>query len=139
MSRNLNRAKQLLQEGAALAIVNGGGELTFNERGIKTLLSLQSGSLAGAFVADKVVGKAAAMMMVRGGAIEVYAEIISEPALEVFKNHKTVCLYREVVPNIINRDKTGICPMEMAVLGVDDVERAYKILFEKTTGIHPKR
>lgn len=135
MNRNLNRAKQLLGEGAALAIVNGGGELTYNERGIKTLLSLQSGSLTGAFVADKVIGKAAAMMLVRGGAIEVYAEIISEPALEVFKRHRVICLYGEVVPNIINRDKTGICPMEQAVLEVDDIAKAYKILVEKTTGI----
>lgn len=134
MSRNLNRAKQLLLEGASLAVVNGGGELTFNERGIKTLLSLQSGSLAGAFVADKVVGKAAAMMLVRGGAIEVYAEVISRPALEVFKAHKVICLYGEVVTNIINRDRTGICPMELAVLCADDVETAYKILVEKTGG-----
>lgn len=137
MNKNLNRAKQLLEDGAALAIVNGGGVLTFNERGIKTLLSLQNGSLAGAFVADKVVGKAAAMMMVRGGAIEVYAQLISRPALEVLKTHKVICLYGEVVPNIINRDKTGICPMEQAVLGENDIEKAYKILVEKTTSIQP--
>ena len=135
MNRNLNRAIELLQEGAALAVVNGGGELTYDERGIKTLLSLQSGSLTGAFVADKVVGKAAAMMLVRGGAIEVYARVISAPALEVFKAHRIVCLYGEVVPNIINRDKTGLCPMEQAVLGENDIERAYKILVEKTGGV----
>lgn len=134
MNRNLNKAKELLSGGASLAIVNGGGELTFNEHGVKTLLSLQSGSLTGAFVADKVVGKAAAMLLVRGGAIEVYAEVISEPALEVFKNHKVLCLYSELVKNIVNRDKTGICPMEQAVLGVDDITKAYKILVEKTGG-----
>lgn len=134
MNKKLSRAKELLQSGAAIAIVNGGGELTYNERGVKTLLSLQSGSLAGAFVADRVVGKAAAMLMVRGGAIEVYAEVISAPALEILKAHKVVCLYGEVVSNIINRDKTGICPMEQAVLGVNDIERAYGILVEKTTG-----
>lgn len=132
MNSNLNRAKRLLEEGAALAVVNGGGELTFNERGIKTLLSLQNGALTDAAVADKVVGKAAAMMMVRGGAIEVYAQIISRPALEVFKVHDKICLYGEVVPNVINRNKTGICPMEQAVLGVDDIDKAYEILTEKT-------
>lgn len=133
MNRNLNRAKQLLDGRASLAIVNGGGELTFNEHGVKTLLSLQS-ALTGAFVADKVVGKAAAMLLVRGGAIEVYAGVISEPALKVFRNHRVLCLYGELVPNIINRDKTGICPMEQAVLGVDDIAKAYDILVEKTGG-----
>ncbi len=115
-------------------IVNGGGTLTYNEHGIKTLLSLQSGSLTGSFVADKIVGKAAAMLLVRGGAIEVYAEIISEPALEVFKKHRVICLYGTLVPNIINRDKTGVCPMEQAVLNVGDIGRAYEILVEKTGG-----
>lgn len=134
MNRNLNKAKQLLSEGASLVIVNGGGVLTYNEHGIKTLLSLQTGSLTGAFVADKIVGKAAAMMLVRGGAIEVYAEVISRPALEVFKKHKIICLYGTVVPNIINREKTGLCPMEEAVLAVDDIKKAYGILMQKTGG-----
>lgn len=132
MNKNLNRAKQLLDGGASLAIV-GGGELTFNEHGVKTLLSLQS-ALAGASVADKVVGKAAAMLLVRGGAIEVYAEVISEPALEALKRHNVPCVFGECVPNIINRNKTGICPMEQAVLDENDIEKAYGILVEKTGG-----
>ena len=136
MNRRLNRAKELLAEGASLVIVNAAGELVYREHGIRTLLSLQSGSLTGAFVADKIVGKAAAMMLVRGGAIEVYAEIISEPALAVFKAHRVICLHGEVVKNIINRDKTGICPMEQAVLDVDDIGKAYEILINKTGGGH---
>ena len=132
MNKNLSRAKQLLDGGASLAIV-GGGELTFNEHGVKTLLSLQS-ALAGASVADKIVGKAAAMLLVRGGAIEVYAEVISEPALEVFKRHGVPRVFGELVPNIINRNKTGICPMEQAVLDENDIEKAYGILVEKTGG-----
>ena len=131
MNKNLSKAKELLCEGAALVIVTGDGVLTYNERGVKSLLSVQS-SLSGASVADKVVGKAAAMMMVRGGVAEVYAEIISKPALGVFLSHGTVCHYGTLVPNVINRTNTGICPMEQAVLGVDDIDEAYGILIEKT-------
>ena len=130
MNVNLNRAKELLCGDAALVIVTGSGVLTYNERGIKSLLSVQP-ELAGAAVADKVVGKAAAMMMVRGGVAEVYAEIISEPALKVFEAHGVPCSYGTLVPNIINRNKTGICPIEQAVLGVDDIAAAYGILIEK--------
>lgn len=132
MNKNLNKAKQLLTDGTALVIVNSGGEMTFDDRGIKKLLELQNGSLSGAFVADKVVGKAAAMLLVRGGALEVYAEIISEPALNVLKEHHVLCLYGAVVPNIINREGTGICPMEQAVLNVSDIEKAHVILCKKT-------
>ena len=52
----------------------------------------------------------------------------------MFKKHRAICLYGTLVPNIINRDKTGICPMEEAVLGVDDIKKAYEILIEKTGG-----
>ena len=131
MNKNQNNAKELLNRGAALVIVTSGGVLTFNERGIKTLLCNQP-ALKGAVVADKVVGKAAAMMMVRGGVTEVYAEIISKPALEVLTSHNVICDYGTLVPNIINRDKTGICPMEQAVTGVDDIQKAYEILTAKT-------
>lgn len=132
MNRRLDRAKQLLESGCALAIVNGGGELTFDERGIVTLLKLQHGSLGGAFVADKVVGKAAALLLVRGGALEVYAEVISEPALEVLAKHRVLCIHKEVVKNIMNNDDTDICPMESAVLEVDDPDSAFELLAEKT-------
>lgn len=134
MNGNLSRAKELLSSGVGIAIVSKEGELTFNERGVKTLLTLQS-ALSGASVADKVVGKAAAMLLVRGGAAEIYAEVISEPALEVFEEHVVYCAYNTLVPNIINRAKDGLCPMEQAVLGVNDIERAYEILVEKTGGV----
>ena len=122
----------LAQQGCGLVIVNGGGVLTFDEPGVRTLLSLQSGSLTGAFVADKVVGKAAALLLVRGGAVEVYAELISEPALKVFEKHHVVCIHGEMVKNIENRDRSGICPMESAVLCTDDPAEAYEILIKKT-------
>lgn len=132
MNKKLSRACRLLEEGASLAVVNSAGELTYAEHGIKTLLSLQIGSLTGAFVADKIVGKAAAMMLVRGGALEVYAGIISVPALEVFEKHKIPCVYGKLVPKIINREGTGDCPMEQAVLGISDISEAYSVLIAKT-------
>ena len=134
MNANLNRAKNLLGGEVSLALVGEKGELTFKERGVRALLSIQNGTLAGASVADKVVGKAAAMLFVRGGIKEVYAEIISEPALEVFKRHGVPCAFGELVKNIINRTNTGICPMEQAVLDENDIERAYEILVRKTGG-----
>ena len=132
MNKKLSRAKELLDGGAALAVVNGGGELVFSENGIKTLLTIPTASIAGAFIADKVVGKAAAMILAYAGAVEVYAGIVSEPALEVLKNKRIVCVYGKLVHNIENKTRTDICPMEKTVLGVDDVEEAYELLRIKT-------
>lgn len=134
MNKRLYRAKQLMDEGAYLAVVNSGGELVYSERGIKTLLSLQRGSLSGAFVADKIVGKAAAAILARGGALQVYAGVISSPALEMLKTNKVITLYGKLVPNIQNAEGTGICPMEEAILGCSDPDEAYEILYKKVFG-----
>ena len=132
MNINLSKAKDILQKtGCGLAVVKDGETLTFDEPGVKTLLSLQ-GSLTGAFVADRIVGKAAALLLARGGAVEVYARIISEPALKVFEKYRVACVYGEVVENIQNRVRSGICPMESAVFDTDECDEAYKILLEKT-------
>ena len=50
--------------------------------GIRPILTLlDKGVLKDAQIADKVIGKAAAMMLVFGGIKEVHAGVISEPAL----------------------------------------------------------
>lgn len=136
MSRKLNRAKELVDGGAALAVVNGCGEFTFNEQGVKTLLKLQTGTLAGAYVADKVVGKAAAMLMVRGRTLEVYAQTISLPALDFLRAHNVLCVYDKVVPVIMRRDGGGICPLEETVMGIGETDRAYEELCKKM-GLEP--
>lgn len=135
MNAQLNKAKETLTlTGCGLAVVKGEELLTYSEAGVKTLLSLQGGALKGAFVADKIAGMAAAYLLVRGGAEQVYAGVISRPALKVFERYGVICEYGEVVPNIINRSKTGICPMEEAVLPAEDAEDAYQILLNKTGG-----
>ncbi|MDE5796740.1 MAG: DUF1893 domain-containing protein [Muribaculaceae bacterium] len=87
----------------------------FRQRGVKDLLYLlksESGILQGAMIADKVVGKGAAAIMTLGGVASVYADIISIPALELLEKAHIPVTYGIVVPNIINRAGTGICPIE---------------------------
>ena len=135
MTEKLNKAKQaLISSGCGLAVLKGEDILTFNEPGVKTLMKLQDGALKGAYIADKIIGKAAAYLLVRSGTVQVYAEIISEPALNVFEQYSMICDYGEVVPNIINRSQTGICPMEFAVLNAQNADEAYEILLRKTGG-----
>ena len=62
---------------------------------------------------------------------EVYADIISSHALDVFEKYKVKTYYGNLVEYIINRDKTGMCPMEKAVLEVDEPNTAYDVLKKK--------
>lgn len=101
-------------------------------RGITPIINLlQKDKLRGATLADKVIGKAAAMMMVYGGIKEVETILISEPAYRFFLQHNIPIIYETKVSYIVNRSKDGMCPMEETVLHMDDMEEAYRALIEK--------
>lgn len=96
-------------------IVQNGNVRLCNEHGIKDLYQIlkeEPEVLLGATVADKVIGKGAAALMILGGVKEVYADVISRPALKLFLTVSVHTKYGECVPNIINRTGTGICPVE---------------------------
>ena len=96
-------------------IHNNGTTRAFHERGVKDLhrlLEQEPEILSGASLADKVVGKGAAALMIAGGAVWVYADVISLAAMELFEHSRVDVQYGEVVPNIINRAGTDICPVE---------------------------
>ena len=135
----LNRAKSLLKStDSTLCVVSGEGIFTSQERGVKPLLYLlkeKKGFLKGASVADKVIGKAAALLMVLGKIKEVHTLIISEPAIQVFENHKIKYFYDEKVNHIINRAGDGLCPMESLCLDIDDPREALTKIIEKISKI----
>ncbi len=90
---------------------------TSTERGVKPLIEWLDGNidLKGFSAADKVVGKAAAFLYVLLGVSEVYARVMSEAAIRVFAENGVDYQYDLSVKNIINRAKTGLCPMEQTV------------------------
>lgn len=110
------RAVELLfAEKCSCVICNGGETRIFRERGVKDLYRLlreEPEFLDGAFVADKVVGKAAAALMILGGVAEVFADVVSTPALELFRRSGVAVEHVLEVDHIINRTKTGWCPLE---------------------------
>ena len=115
--------KKILHEGGkghSLVVNTDTDEiLIFDGRGISDLMRLLNTSpdtLKGAMLADKVVGKAAASLMILGGIKAVYADTISELALQLFASAapKIDVTYYNKVEYIINRTQTGWCPMEWA-------------------------
>lgn len=105
----------LFVEKCSCVIRNGNDVRVFHDRGIKDLFRLlkeERAFLDGAFVADKVVGKGAAALMILGGVKEVYADIVSRPALALLNEARIKTDYTLVVAHIVNRTQTGICPVE---------------------------
>lgn len=105
-----------LHAGDCSCVIRSGGEtIVCRERGVRDLYRLLTESpavLSGAFIADKVVGKGAAALMMLGGVAEVYTDVISRPALALFSQSDIKVAYGECVDNIINRKGDGICPVE---------------------------
>lgn len=127
---SLEQAKSLLHTSAStIAVVSNGEVFTSQERDVKPLLHLltdKKGLLKGASVADKVIGKAAALLMVLGEIKEVHTFIISEPAIKVFEKYNIPCFYDKKVERIVNRTGDGLCPMETLCLDVDEPQEAFQ-------------
>lgn len=82
--------------------------------------------LIGASIADKVIGKLAVSLLVVAGIKEVYADILSEYAIPVLEQNNIKYEYKTKVPFIINKDHTGMCPMENKYKNENDIAKIYK-------------
>lgn len=101
------------------------------ERGVRPLIGwLRENPRFGedGIAADKVIGKAAALLFVLGGVRQVYAGVLSELALAVFSAAGVRVSYGRLVPQIRNREGTGFCPMETMVAAVDSPAEAFRLL-----------
>lgn len=88
---------------------------TFTQRGVADLYDLltqEPDFLKGALIADKVVGRGAAALMILGGIKELHTDIISTNALDLFKESDVKVDFVQEVPFIWNRNHTGWCPVE---------------------------
>ena len=116
MVRNISELAHMLHDrGCSCVISNAGRLVTCHERGVKDLLNILQTTpelLRGAAVADKVVGKGAAALMILGGVSSVYTDVISRPALMLLASVSVPVVYEKCVTNITNRSGTGICPVE---------------------------
>lgn len=126
---DIERAKAALR-GHSVAVCRAGEVMTRDGRGIAPLLAIASdeNDLRGASVADLIVGKAAALLMVRAGVSEVYAEVMSEAGERTLSEHDIPHSCGLLVPYIIDRTGKDVCPMERAVADVSDPAEAYAVL-----------
>lgn len=90
----------------------------------------QAVPLQGFSAADKVVGKAAALLFVRSGVRAVYAPVMSRQAVSVLSRNGIQAVYDTITEAILNRQGNGLCPMEAAVQGIEEPEAAFTAVRE---------
>ena len=84
--------------------------------------------LEGSVIVDRVVGKAAALIVAYFKAARVYAKVLSRRGASVLDRFGVGCIAEEVVEEILNREGTGICPFERMVLNIDDPAEGYEVV-----------
>lgn len=94
------------------------------ELGLQQSFAIKKKDLSNGCVADKIVGKAAALLFVYLGVKCVYADVMSEGAELVFKEFGIEYSFGTKTKNIINRKGDGLCPMENAVINIGTPEKA---------------
>ncbi len=125
--------KMIKEEGTSCVIIKEGSIVyTADGRGVAPLLTIyEKEKLAASCVVDRIIGKAAAMILVLGGAKSVYGEIMSKAAREYLEARDIPCQYGLCVDVITGRTGTGICPIESSVLSIDDPAEGFEALTKR--------
>lgn len=120
-------ARKILEKENLSLVVVKNNEVIYksHDKGIKPMyyVAVNLPQVAkGSSIADRVIGKGAAMLCKVLEVKEVYTPLISETAIQVLKKANISFTYHRSCPYIMNMKKTGLCPVErMAIDSEDEV------------------
>lgn len=133
MQADLNLAKQRLSQKNLSLVITKNGRVLFETEShgisglLKAIKQLQD-NMAGSSVADRIVGRAAALLLVYSGVVAVFAVTASEGGIEVLKNNHVFQEFGRRVPRILDSKRVDVCPFERLVAGFSDPKEAYEEL-----------
>ena len=102
--------------------------------GVKPIVTPMKNSrdfFKGASVADKVIGKAAALLLILSGAEYVYGETMSEAAVSVLEADSVAYAFGQKVKYIKNREGNDMCPLEKCVSETENPAEAWILIGNK--------
>lgn len=128
---DIEAAKELLKSFNCAAVL-GGERYTSVLSGIRPAVELAEGAFSGSgfSVADKIVGKAAAMLFFLAGADCVYGGVMSRGAASFLAEKGVRYEFGVLADEIVNRAGDGICPMENAVKDISEPRDALRAVIE---------
>jgi hypothetical protein len=131
--QDLDVAKKRLKEDSLTLTVAKNGSIIFEtaSHGVSGFLEAieEFGDrLEGASVADRVVGKAIALLCIYTKIKAVYAMTLSKTALAVLEENGVYHESNELVENILDTNKTELCPFEKLATRISSSKDAYERL-----------
>ena len=120
----LSKALRLINNKKKSFVIIKGGAVIHADggHGVAPLLTIYQNEpekIENAFVTDKIIGKAAAVILVAGGAKRAYGIVMSAAGCSYLQRHNIMTEYGRLVEVMSNRDNSGICPFEAAVMSID--------------------
>jgi hypothetical protein len=130
---DLNLAKRRLNDNNLTLVIAKEGKIIFesNSDGINDLIraiDLLKDNLNESSVADSTVGKAVALLFVYSKVSSVFAKVMSKHGMRVLEKANVQLEYETLIPSILNKEKTDMCPLEKLTLGCESPGEAYRIL-----------
>lgn len=124
---NLNLAKETMyNENQKIVIVNDNKVIYKNDGfGIKPLYTAYmtiKDQMKGASCSDRVIGKAAAWIYREADIKELYCDVITTRAKNLLVDNGIKLVFIEEVDFIENREKNGMCPVELLAKDEDDFD-----------------
>lgn len=120
---------RLIEKNASLVVMFTNGEIKeyYNKRvvDIVSILKENKNALKGAVVADKIIGKVAASLLIKGGIEALYANTLSSCGEKVLIDNGIYYECSNKTEYVINNDKTGMCPMENKFKDVENLDEIY--------------
>lgn len=95
-------------------------------------LKYKKNILHGAIVYDKIIGRAAACLIIYGKAKKVMTPVISQSAITIFKKHEIPAEYIKITGKILNKKGDDQCPMEKMSSGKSAKEFACLLINKKS-------
>ena len=115
-----------------LAVYKNGAIRYDDQRNLKPLLiAIEENTIRGAFVADRRVSKASAILLAYGGVKEVKTPLMSKSAKEFFDKQGIRYEADEIVESVLDKNSKIKCPLEKLVLDTDDTQAGYERLKNK--------
>ncbi len=132
----MNHYLDTLEETGNSLMIYKNGELIFESslKGIRPHLKAINElgeKLEDTLVVDKILGRAAAFLVIYIKAAEAITTVLSTPGKRVLEKYGVKFSYREEVPHIKKKNGVIYCPYERMVQGIEDPDEAYKAIIEK--------
>lgn len=141
--KQFNNAKNMIRSGEAECVVVQNGRIVAvaKGRGLSPLLNIydeKGPQMQNSYIADKVIGRAAAFITIKGGASEVFGKIMSEDAKLLLEQHNIKVSCDLLVPRILNNQRNGLCPLEDSVKNITSPDDALKAMRQRLKELRKK-